>query len=377
MTEKIRVKLKDNNLLGISSSNEAFVASKITPQWQDADQLFQNVKTAIKKEEFYSIIDAFFSRGGIEKDVEKKASVNEASFSLNGNEDVRDYGNLTFDKWELEDAPEIPLNLKKEILFLYYYGKTLDLYKVIGLHKGTDSTEKEVEYACGQYRRMFATRNFIGVELGSYAKKLERVREILRKSFKLEESEVRENYNIILKGGKKGIVETEKTVKEKKSDSENPLDVAFKHFLNAMKYMSEKNIEQAYSDIQIALHIAPTNREFLNLKGEIDEAVKVQKVNVLMNAIENDDSLIMDESKLEKAITRVLQLTDGSPLMMIKIAQSALEKEMPEMVIEYATKAAKIDKDLQSTASDLIRKAERLKKDFSVSNEKEKVFHIK
>ena len=164
---------------------------------------------------------------------------------------------------------------------------------------------------------------------------------------------------------------------EKKRDvKESKEDTAFKHFLSAMKHLSEKNIEKAYRDIHVALHIDPANREFNELKKEVDEAVKAEKVNVLLNAIENDDSLIMNEKKLEKAVNMVLELTDESPLMMIKIAESALEKEMPQMVIEFASKAASIDKDLQSKATELIIKAERLKSMYHVENFKDSIFRI-
>ncbi len=375
MSKKIRIKLKDSSLMGISSSKEAFISSKITDMWQDAEKVYENVRTAVKRDEFYSILDLFNSRGAIDKVVESVVNIDRSQFSLSGHEDVRDYGNIRFDERELCDVPELPLNLKKEILFLFYYGKSLDLYKIVNISNGLESSDKDVEFACAKYRKMFAVRNFEGIELGSYGKKLEKVREILRRAYQLEDPGIRKDYDLYLKANTEKASGSRKPLKQ---DRESSLeDTAFEHFLSAMKYLAENDIEKAYRDIQVSLHVDPSNEEYLKLKEEVDNAVKEMKVNVLMDAIENDDSLIMDETKLEKAINRVLQLTDSSPLMMIKIAESALEKEMPEMVIEYASKAAKIDKDLEEKAQSLIKKAGQMKSEFSISPEKEKVFHIK
>ncbi len=373
--EKLRVKVKNIDLMGVASSNEAFIASKITSQWQDAEEIYQTVKGFLKRDEFYAVINSFVEQGGVEKEVLKKPD--SEYFSLNGTEDLRDYGAIVFDQRELNDAPDLPLNLKKEILFLYYYGNSLNFYKVLNLSKGVNSTDAEISYACNRYRQLLAVKNFIDIELGTYTNKVEKVRKILRKSFQLEDTSTKLKYDMFLKSQTDENGNKEHKIRKiEKTEKKSPEDIAMKHFFSAMKLFSEKEIEKAYNEIQIAIHLAPDNSEYKALKKEIDQAVEKEKINILIEAIEKDDSLIMDEKKLQKAVNKVLELTDSSPLMLIRIAESALEKEMPEMVIQYARKAADIDKDLEEKAETLIKKAEKLKKDFYIDQDEQKTFHI-
>ena len=216
---KIKIKLKDMSLMGVSSSNEAFLASKIKPEWQDIEQIFQSVKAAVKREDFDLIIDSFYERGAIEKDVEKKRKVNETHFSLDGTQDIRDYGNITFNQRELEDVPELPLNLKKEILFLYYYGRNLDFYQVLNIPDGVDRSDDEVIFYAGRYRKIFATRNFEGIDLIHYVQKLEKVRKILKEAFVIEDPSIRKKYNLFLKARTgNGIKELKKDMPRRKTE---------------------------------------------------------------------------------------------------------------------------------------------------------------
>ncbi len=353
-----RVRVKCGDLFGVRSSNEAFLSTKISSEWIEIETLFKVVSGIMQRNEFESIISAFISRGAVESDnnVSNKIEVNEGR-------DFRDYGTIKFDNSELSEAPQLPENLKKEILFLYYYGKNINYYRVLNIHESLNASHEKIVKRCNCYRQLFAGKNFEGIDLGKYFQKLAKAREAIRTACQIEDPDVRKKYDAFLMTT--SHIKNASVDKKKEEKIKTSVDRATERFLAAMKLLHAKNVQQAYNEILIALHLDPDNKEYLDFKNEISEKLKEEKTTSLFSALEKNDMLLLDESKLENVIDNILELTEDSPLTHLKLAEIALEKEMPEMAIQHAMEAVRKDPDLKSKVSEIVKKADKKKKEFN------------
>lgn len=359
MTSINSIRTKCQELFGIKSSNEAFIASKITSSWISFEDLYKVVSGIMSRQEFEKTIISFIARGAVESDnsVSKKIEFNEGR-------DFRDYGTIKFDNSELSEAPQLPENLKKEILFLYYYGKNINYYKILNIPESYNAPQEKIAKRCNCYRQLFAGKNFEGIDLGNYFQKLTKAREIIRTASQIEDPDIRKKYDTFLISISRSRKTDEETKKIKTSS-----DRASERFGIAMKLLYDKKIQQAYNEILIALHLDPDNKEYLDFKNEISEKLKEEKTNSLFNALEKNDMLLLDESKLENVIDNILELTENSPVTHLKLAQIALEKEMPEMAIQHAMEAVRKDSDMKNKVAEIVKKAEKQKYDLNTEIE--------
>ncbi|HSW60941.1 MAG TPA: hypothetical protein VLJ60_09090 [bacterium] len=365
-----RIRIKCQELFGIKSSNEAFLASKITTSWSSVEDLFKIVSGIMHRPEFDKTIASFISRGAVESDdlTSKKIEVNEGR-------DFRNYGTIKFDPTELSEAPQLPENLKKEILFLYYYGKNINYYRILNIPELLNAPQEKIAKRCNCYRQLFAGKNFEGIDTGSYFQKLVKAREAIRTACQIEDPEIRKKYDAFLMTT--SHAKSAAGDKKKEEKIKTSIDRANERFLVAMKLLHEKNVQQAYNEILIALHLDPENKEYLDFKNEISEKLKEEKTSTLFDALERNDLLLLDESKLESVIDNILELTEDSPLTHLKLAEIALEKEMPEMAIQHAMEAVRKDPDLKSKVAEVVQKAERKKREFNPEQEHgPKTYHI-
>lgn len=364
-----RVRLKCSDLFGIRSSNEAFLSTKITPEWIDVETLFKIVSSIMQRKEFESIINTFVARGAVESDNAgaKKIEVNEGR-------DFRDYGTIRFDNSELSDAPQLPENLKKEILFLCYYGKSINYYKVLNIPELYNAHQEKIKKRCDCYRKLFAGRNFEGIDIGNYGQKIVKAREVIKTACQIEEEDVRKKYDAFLITT---TISSKTSAQKENSKIESATDKADKHFLLAMKLFHQKEIQKAYNEVLIALHLEPDNSDYISLRNELAEKQKEERTSSLFNALEKNDLLLLDEAKLEAVIDNILELTEDSPLTHLKLADLALEKEMPEMAIEHAMEAVRKDPDLKEKVSEIVRRAKNKKREFNPEQEKDiRTYHI-
>ncbi|HQO92171.1 MAG TPA: hypothetical protein PLX56_07585, partial [bacterium] len=185
MTSINSIRTKCQELFGIKSSNEAFIASKITSSWISFEDLYKVVSGIMSRQEFEKTIISFIARGAVESDnsVSKKIEFNEGR-------DFRDYGTIKFDNSELSEAPQLPENLKKEILFLYYYGKNINYYKILNIPESYNAPQEKIAKRCNCYRQLFAGKNFEGIDLGNYFQKLTKAREIIRTASQIEDPDI-------------------------------------------------------------------------------------------------------------------------------------------------------------------------------------------
>ena len=359
MTSINSIRTKCQELFGIKSSNEAFIASKITSSWISFEDLYKVVSGIMSRQEFEKTIISFIARGAVESDnsVSKKIEFNEGR-------DFRDYGTIKFDNSELSEAPQLPENLKKEILFLYYYGKNINYYKILNIPESYNAPQEKIAKRCNCYRQLFAGKNFEGIDLGNYFQKLTKARETIRTASQIEDPDIRKKYDTFLISISRSRKTDEETKKIKTSS-----DRASERLGIAMKLLYDKKIQQAYNEILIALHLDPDNKEYLDFKNEISEKLKEEKTNSLFNALEKNDMLLLDESKLENVIDNILELTENSPVTHLKLAQIALEKEMPEMAIQHAMEAVRKDSDMKNKVAEIVKKAEKQKYDLNTEIE--------
>ncbi|MGI6395559.1 MAG: hypothetical protein ACOX2F_12685 [bacterium] len=332
MKTESKIRVKNKELFQVRSSNDAFIASKVTENWSPVSELYRGVASVMSKSNFDAIIDAFVLQGAVE--LKSHAFT---KMEVNNGKDFRNYGSIKFDKVELSEAPGLPKNLKKEILFLFYYGRSISYYRFFNIVEPNGATQEKIIERCNYYRQLFALRNFEDIELGNYRSKLTKIWEFIRISSQIEDPEIREKYDYMLSvASGSGNRESEDRVN---SDTRSSADRASQRFASALNFLKADKIQQAYDEIQIAVYLDPDNEEFADFKNEIAGKLKEMRVSDLYKEFEKNDFLLLDESKLEKVIDNILELTDNSPLAHLKLAEIALEKEMPEMAMLHAGKA--------------------------------------
>lgn len=363
-----KIRLLSSEKLDLRSSIEAFIASKITTDWRSCKEIFQSISGAVSKDQFENVVQQFIEKGAVEKE-----SGRSTALEFNEGADFRDYTGINFNSDELKEAPELPVNFKKEILFLYYYGSNMNYYKVLNLNADTGESFQKISERCSFYRMMTAGRHFEGIELGTYRTKIEKVRTIIKTACQLEEIDIRKNYDTALKSTPKKPDAPASTAKPAKK----PLESAEEHFMLAIKFNHEKDFKKALNEIIIATHLNPDCMQYFDLKKELTEKLKNERTALLFKAFEDNDSLLLDETKLEKVISGIVELTESSPLAHLKLAKIALEKEMPEMAIQHAYEAVEKDPDLRNEVDNIIRMANIKMKEFHILPDDQKTYQIK
>lgn len=364
MIVETKIKLLSPSNFLIRSSKEAFLASKIHESWQSRDEIFMSVSGVYSRKEFDTVIDSFIETGAVEENVKKKAKL-----CVNDGKDFRDYSQICFNKTEINEAPEIPENIKKEILFLYYYGKNMDYYRILNLNRRQNPTIRKINEKCRYYRSLFAGRNFEGLNLFGFRNKLQKVRKLINDACQLTDPEMKERYDMLLFSQ-----DSNKENKQEKIQSNK--QIAEKHFVLAMKHNSEKDFRQSYNEISIALHMDPDNEEYLSFKNEIKALINTKTSEDLFNTFKNDEFILFDEKKVKSLIDNILELNDGSAHSHLKLAKIASQKNMPEMALSHSYQAIKLDPDLKSEAKKIISLAKKEVKELGLNIDCDKTFKI-
>jgi len=364
MIVETKIKLLSSSKFSIRSSKEAFLASKINESWQSRDELFKAVSGVYSRKEFDMAIDSFIENGAVEENIKKKQKL-----YVNDGNNFRDYIQICFNNTELNEAPEIPENIKKEILFLYYYGKNLNYYRILNLSRIQNSTIDQINEKCRYYRSLFAGRNFEGINMFGYRKKLEKIRKLINDACQIIDPEIKEKYDALLFSQK-----SEKENEKENIPSNEP--TAEEHFVLAMKYNSDKEFKQSYSEILTALHMDPDNKEYISFKKELKTIINIKRSEDLFNTFKNDDSILLDEKKLEGLIDNILELNNGSSQSHLKLAKIARHKNMPEMTLKHLYQAIKLDPDLESEVAEIILLAKKEIKALGNDTNSDKTFQI-
>jgi len=366
MTIESKVKLLSSAKFQIRSSKQAFLASKITEAWQSRDELFKAVAGVFTRKEFDSAIDDFIESGAVELNENKKKKL-----QYNNGQLFRDYTQICFNRTELAEAPELPENLKKEMLFLYYYGKNIDYYRILNLNFNDNPSVDELLEKCRYYRSLFAGRNFEDVNMFGYRKKLERIRKLINDACQITEPEEKEKYDVLLLPETQQQQQQEPT-KQIKTSSQT----AEEHFMIAMGLNNDGDYKQAYNELLIAIHMDPDNKEYLSFKKELKVMVNRKRSDDLFETFEKDEFVLLDEKKLEGLIDSILELNDGSAQSHLKLAKIAIEKGMPEMALEHSYQAVKKNRDLKPEVEGIVRFAKKRIQQLSDDRMEPKTFEI-
>ena len=363
MVVEAKLKLLSSSKFQIRSSKEAFLASKITDSWQSRDDIFKAVTGVFSRKEFDIAVSSFIKSGAVVENVDEKKKL-----IVNNGVDFRDYTQICFDEAELKEAPEIPDNLKKEILFLYYYGRNLDYYRMLNLNRNSENSVDMVIERCRYYRSIFAGRNFENIDMFGYRKKLDRVRKLINDACKISEPDEKERYDSFLL--------SKSDNRQEKKEIQSNEQTAEEHFVLAMKFNSDKDYKQAYSEILIALHMEPENEDYLSFRNELKTVINEKKSEELFDTFKNDDFILLDENKLKGLIDNILEMTDGSALSHLRLAKIAVQKGMPEMALEYCYKAVKLDPDLKSEVAGIVLFAKKKIQELGMMADGTKTFEI-
>jgi len=364
MIVETKIKLLSSSKFSIRSSKEAFLASKINESWQSRDDIFRAVSGVYSRKEFDLVIDSFIEIGAVEENVKKRPKL-----CVNDGKDFRDYSQICFNRTELNEAPEIPENIKKEMLFLYYYGKNMDYYRILNLNSLQNPTIEKINEKCRYYRSLFAGRNFEGINMLGYREKLEKIRKLINDAGQIIDPEMKKNYDMLFFLQKK-----EKAKAHEKMESNE--QIAEKHFALAMKYNSRKDLKQSYNEILIALHMNPDNEEYLSFKKELQALINTKKSEELFNTFKNDEFILFDEKKVQVLIDDILELNDDSAQSHLKLAKIASRKNMPEMVLKHSYEAVKLDPDLESEIAGIVLLAKKEMKELGNNINSDKTFKI-
>jgi hypothetical protein len=252
---------------------------------------------------------------------------------------------------------------------LYYYGKNLDYYRILNLSRRQNPTIQQINEKCRYYRSLFAGRNFEDINMFGYKKKLEKVRKLINDACQITDLEMKEKYDLLL------FSPMNRKENDKKKMQSNE-ETAEKHFVLAMKYNSEKDLKQSYNEILIAIHMDPENEEYLSFKEEIKELMNEKRSEDLFNTFKNDEFDLLDEKKLEGLIDDILELNDDSAQSHLKLAKIAIQKNMPEMALEHSYQAVRLDPDLKSEVTDIIKFAKKRIEQMSGGRMEPKTYEI-
>ena len=86
---------------------------------------------------------------------------------------TRDFSGYIFNLMELEDEVDLPLALKKEILFLHDKMDSLNYYELLGLD--SDASDEEVKKAFIRLSKVYHPDSYFSKELGSYKSKISEI----------------------------------------------------------------------------------------------------------------------------------------------------------------------------------------------------------
>lgn len=324
MVARILLSDKDRYLSMLRSPEEAYVLSRLESGPMTLPELRETAITHVSEKKFTEIINRYRDLNVINiKEVEEHK---ESIF-------FRHYKKGDFPEEELCETNKIPENIKKEILFLYHRGSDLDLYEILNISDPHTVSKKELLKHIDEIRSCFTLSKFIGINIGSFRKKVEFVNMLLEKLDILKDDKKREAYNKYLT--KKSGMKNKEPYKEEKRKA------AEKHHSRALKFLSRNKLYDALEEIEIAIYMNPENNEFKKLEKILKNSFKNLKIEKLYRLLKETENILFDEKRLTKIIDEILSLSSDKNKTHLKIAEIMLEKEIPEMSIEHIKKISK------------------------------------
>ena len=121
---------------------------------------------------------------------------------------------VLYDPAELDEAAELPVERKREILDRYYRIDELNYYELLGIARSAD--KKEIREAYFSLSKVFHPDTLFGKDLGSYKNKMELVFGALTKAYEvLGKKRKRKDYDLYL-----GLTDTTKDAEQRLADVE-------------------------------------------------------------------------------------------------------------------------------------------------------------
>jgi len=349
LSNKIRISDRDDIYSKIDSSEMAFLVSRIDESWIRISDLVDLCSGMIPEEKVIQIISVM-KESGIIQFKQKMETV----------EEFRDYGPVRFQDRYLHEDNDLPLAVKKEILFLSFYGKNLDCYSILGLSLSASLSE-----VSDNYKKLYDIINpeqYKDMMLGSYTSRIEKAFTFVKKSEVLLTEAGRKKYDeeFFNSSSSSEEAESKQINKENRPPTEEEkqelakLKKAEKHFLAAKTFSYDTDYASALKEIVLSLYFDPSNKEYGELKKHLKRNLREQKIQNLFYRLENDESIYFDERNVVKMVDEIIALAKLSPSIYLRIAEIMIDKRMIDIAISLSEEAMKISPESADEAKKLI-----------------------
>ncbi len=316
----------------VTSSEEAFILSRITEEWISAHDLFVACGT-FDEAAFCTIIDDLVNKGIIESNTPEKTAENaQKKKTVQTQKETalmppveRRYPTLDIETLEISDQiKQLDESVVKEVMFLSYYGGTMDYYRRLGLHH--DPFSHSISTIRGRiikYHTFFTQLKRLGADSRAFLFHVNKAEQLIEETKSLLDRELKKQYDEQLKLQGKYTTDEEK----------HRMSGATLHFKSAQTFMEEGNLSRAKSEIKIARHLAPNNEEFSDLERKITALTREAEAKKLITKLLKDETLMWDERIMQKTIAEIFAIED-SPKMRLVVARVLNKKNAFQTAID-------------------------------------------
>jgi len=348
----IKAEIKSNFM--INSSESAFVLSRIGGGIK-IKELESIVSGMVSDERLIEIVYDLVEKGIVGHENQSSASKVKVKVK-------RDYSSVKFNEREIDEYNDLSYDVKKEILYIYYYGKNLNYYRLLNIPSNAGA--KEVSEAYSLIEGIVNPATWEGLELGSYISKINIAFSIVKKASTLLDANSRKQYDemvIYPANRKEKRLQDEERMKEKLKKS--ALNAA-EHKRTAVLHAEKGHFQKALNEIVLAMYYYPENGEYLKLKNEYKEKINNQRYEKFINILKKDQLITFDDRKLRAVLDKILSHSISKPDTYILLAEILFERKMAEMAINYANRASSLSKDsgINQKAGHIVIKSENFLK---------------
>ncbi len=344
----------------IKTPEEAFLVSRISASWTTKEEI-RRENSMFSDEEFDRILGSLVSKGVLLVDI--KANEQTTSPGDHRSQQLlppvqRHYPGLEIATLFL--SPKLR-NLSKdairEIVFLSQYGKNIDYYRRLGFFKNPLSrTANEINKRIQEYTDFFDTASFAVEHHESFGKHLYKAVQIFNESKRLQDVAFKEAYDARLIQSGRYTLEQKQTMYMRGKQ----------HYDEAKHLFESGLLQQAKSEISIALSGEPDNPEYTQLKDTIQYAIKQSKIKAVLLKLEQNATILWDERVVHKILSQLFALDDSVTLKM-KVARLLHRRQAYALALDVLYDISTTDLDSRLKIRKLTKE---IKKDFQEHKKK-------
>lgn len=321
----------------ISTTEEAFILSRLTANWTSGSTLFSECPS-FDENKFYNLMRVLVKKGAVECDAPKKRTVQTQQEQDLTRPVERRYPRLDIPELVLKRKPEaLAAECIDEIIFLSHYGDGLDFYRRLGLQDNpfecstSDVREKTIKFNTffTQIRKKYPRYTEIIEHIDAAEKAINAAKVLLDK-------ELRAAYNQKLKN--KGAYAS---LNDKEEVARDVL-----HYNAALKFIEERKHNNAMNEIKLARHLESKNHDYIILEKKILCLQNKDSAKVLLITLERNETLLWDERVMKQTLSELFALDDSAD-MHIDVARVLANKNAFQTAIEILNEIEKVDDKTQ------------------------------